>query len=238
MKSNPLLTAFFPARCCGCDQITGNNMPVCADCKKLVLHPSEPASACEVCGQQIKNCVCKKHQYYSKLIPCFYYEGPPVKTIFKLKFRSRPDIAENYSKLLLNCLEERELLKNIDIITSVPMRKFKKFKRGYNQSELLAKHLSEYTNIPYEQLLEKKFASSSQHQLNALSRTGNLLGCFEPKKERISTFSAKTVLVVDDVLTTGSTLNEISKTLLVFGAASVYTASCAVTKKKNYIERK
>lgn len=87
-------------------------------------------------------------------------------------------------------------------------------------------------------LLKKQYKSSSQHKLGAVSRSGNLLGCFEPDKKKLDCIADKTVLVVDDVLTTGSTLNEITKTLLIFGADSVYVAACAATKKKKNIEHK
>ena len=130
------------------------------------------------------------------------------------------------------CLEERGLMRDVDIITFIPMRSFRRFIRGYNQSELIARKLSELSGIPYKRLLEKKYDSSSQHKLSAVARTGNLIGCFEPVKDAEDLFKYKTVLVVDDVLTTGSTLNEIAKTLLIFGADSVYAATCTVTKRK------
>ncbi len=133
---------------------------------------------------------------------------------------------------MYGCLEERGLMRDVDIITFVPMRSFRRFIRGYNQSELIARKLSELSGIPYKRLLEKKYDSSPQHKLSAVARTGNLIGCFEPVKDAEDLFKYKTVLVVDDVLTTGSTLNEIAKTLLIFGADSVYTATCTVTKRK------
>ncbi len=234
--NNLVFNILFPQRCCGCDKIL-ISPPVCNECRKLVLHPAEKGG-CEICGQRMQSCMCKKHQYYSKLVSCFYYEGEPVKTIFRLKFRSRPDIARNFAGLMEEALEERQLTKKIDFITFVPMEKLPRFRRGYNQSELLAKHLSEFTKIPYGALLEKKYKTSSQHKLTAVSRSGNLLGCFEPTADSVGQFKGKTVLIVDDVITTGSTINELAKTLLIFGADSVYAASCATTKKKNYVEQK
>ena len=77
------------------------------------------------------------------------------KNIFRLKFHSRPDIAENFAKALILQLNEREILENTDIITFVPMRAFSKLKRGYNQSELLAERIAEILGKECVACLEK-----------------------------------------------------------------------------------
>lgn len=220
----------FPPRCCGCDNITETDLPVCEECKKLILHPSTSRNRCEICSFSPDKCICKKHQFFDRMCVSFIYEGTPQKTIFRLKFRSRPDIAKNYARLMYSSLNERDMLKNVDIITFIPMSPFAEFRRGYNQSRLLAQYLSELSSIPCIGILRKLGQTASQHSLSRISRTGNLLGVFEPYKDMISVIKGKTVLVVDDVITTGSTLNEIAKTLLIFGAEAVYAAACTGTK--------
>lgn len=230
----------FPPRCCGCDGIPEKDSPTCIKCKKLILHPAIEFSRCGICFMSNEKCICSKRQYYDKFCTSFIYEGSATKTIFKLKFRSRPDIAKSFAKQMLLSLEEREMLSDIDIITFIPMSPFARFLRGYNQSELLARYLSRYSGIPYDGLLMKLHKTRSQHTLNNLSRSGNLLGLFDPIKDKTELFEGKTVLIVDDVSTTGATFNEIAKTLLIFGASSVYAASCTTTQKnrKKNIEHK
>ncbi len=228
-----LTDILFPPRCCGCDEIPETDFPVCEECKKLILHPAKSKHRCEICFLLPEECICSKRQFYDKFSASFIYSGKPTKTVFKLKFRSRPDIAKNYARLMKLSLEERDMLRDIDIITFIPMSRFAEFKRGYNQSALLAKYLSQYTGIPAEGLLNKQTTTKSQHKLGYISRTGNLLGVFEPRKEQLDKFKDKTVLVVDDVSTTGATFNEIAKTLLIFGARAVYAASCTTTKNSS-----
>lgn len=224
---------FFPPRCCSCDDIPEKDSPTCIKCKELILHPAIDSSRCGICFMPRDKCICSKRQYYDRFCASFIYKGDVTKTIFKLKFRSRPDIAKGFAKQMMLSLEEREMLRDIDIITFIPMSRFDRFKRGYNQSELLARYLSEYSGIPYDGLLIKLHKTKSQHTLNNISRSGNLLGLFEPVKDKTDLFRDKTVLIVDDVSTTGATFNEIAKTLLIFGAACVYAASCTTTQKKS-----
>lgn len=224
---------FFPPRCCGCDCLTGADYPLCKSCSELFLHPSNKTSRCAVCFLSQENCICRKHQYYDKICVPFYYEGCTRKTIFRLKFRSRPDIARNFAVLLYSALIERKMTDDIDIITFIPMRKLSKFARGYNQAELIAKYLSELSGIPYCGLIYKTQKTKNQHALTKIERTGNLLGIFEPIKTNMHLIENKKILITDDVLTTGSTLNEAAKTLLIFGAQNVSAAVCAATKNSH-----
>lgn len=133
---------------------------------------------------------------------------------------------------MYDSLRERDMLGETDIITFIPMRPVASFLRGYNQSRLIAKHLSALTSIPCAPLLYKIGKTKKQHTLRGIERSGNLLGMFEPTKERLQEISDRNILLIDDVYTTGSTLNEAAKTLLIFGAQSVSAAVFSVGKKQ------
>ncbi|MBE6716073.1 MAG: ComF family protein [Ruminococcaceae bacterium] len=224
--------AFFPPRCVCCDGITENDFPVCKKCLGNVLHPYPKKSRCSICFMKHDACICAKRQFFEKLSVSLPYEGTARRTIHKLKFRSRPDLIENYARLLLYSLNERDMLMDTDYITYIPMSAFAKFRRGYNQSHLLAKKLSVLTGIPVKGFLVKYKATKTQHSLDSYSRSGNLLGMFEPDKKYLDELEGKTVVIIDDVMTTGNTLNETAKTLLIFGAGKVYAACCTVKKTK------
>ncbi len=231
MKNTPLRDIFFPRRCCGCDRLTGNTSPFCEDCEKLVIKPTAKTGLCKVCGLHLSQCLCGKRLYYENFSAVFYHENKARKNIFRLKFHVRPDLADCYARAILLQLEERDFLGKTDLITFIPMRPLSQLKRGYNQSELIAKRLSFHTKIPCLPLLQKEFSTGKQHELGKLARSGNLLGAFEPRKKYVPDINGKKILIIDDVCTTGNTLNEAAKTLLIFGAEEIFTAVCNVRKK-------
>ena len=195
------------------------------------LHPGKTRNICEVCSFPQEDCICSRHQYVERISACFIYKMPTVKTVFKLKFRARPDIAKGIAQVMFISLSERNMLSDADAITFVPMSRFSEFRRGYNQSRLIARHLSSLTGIPCVPYLRKFGSTVSQHSLDRTGRTGNLLGMFEPDKKYEKDIKDKKIIIVDDVSTTGSTFNEIAKTLLIFGAGSCYASAFCVTKK-------
>ena len=103
--------------------------------------------------------------------------------------------------------------------------------RGYNQCELLAKGISENTGINYKNgVLVKLYETDKQHGLKLFMRKGNLSGVFDVKNP--SEVEGKTVLICDDISTTGETLNECAKMLWLYGAAEIYGISLALTKRE------
>ncbi len=106
-------------------------------------------------------------------------------------------------------------------------------KRGYNQAQLLCAELHELTGLPLFPLLYKCEQTGTQHDIQSfLFRSGNALGIFEPVKENLSRIEGKRILIADDILTTGSTMNEAAKTLLIFGADTVYAAAAAAVPRR------
>lgn len=223
---------FFPARCCVCDKVIGPGEDICRDCGRLVIRYPVKKAYCSVCGIEYENCSCGKRLLYAKLASPFFYEGDVKRALHRFKFRGRTDLAAPFAKRMADALRERDMLKEIDVITFIPMRKKAKFDRGYNQSEMLADTIGELTRIPVKQLLFKAVKTPKQHSLGMRRRKGNVLGAFEPLPDIIGDIAGKKILVVDDIVTTGSTLNETAKTLLIFGAEQVYAAAAAQGKKR------
>ena len=232
MKFPFLRSLFFPPRCCGCDRLLRNSGPFCYNCRELVILPSDKKSACDVCGTELSRCLCIRHQYFKKLSAVFLHEGSAKRTVLKMKFSTRPDIAASIAKGMKIQLDRRDILSQTDIITFIPMCFYDKLKRGYNQSELIAKKLSELSGIECMPLLEKTYRTKKQHRLKKIQRSGNVIGTFEPVKENIPAIEGKRILIADDVLTTGSTMNEAAKTLLIFGAEEIFVSSFTVAKKQ------
>ena len=221
---------FFPARCCGCDSVVRAGF-LCDDCRKKLVHPSDEKSRCDVCFLPADECICGSHLYYDAAAFLFYNEGAARKTLYGFKFSGRKDHARSYAQLLARALDERGLAGKFSLITAIPMTPDAVSRRGYNQAELIAAGLSEITGIEYVPLLYKCLDSARQHDLNRIERTGNIEGAFEPFEKSEALIDGADILVVDDIITGGSTVNEAAKTLKIFGAENVYVAVAAATKK-------
>lgn len=115
-----------------------------------------------------------------------------------------------------------------DIITCIPMRKKDIYKRGYNQTKILAKELSGITGLPYVSLLKKTKDTSEQKNLDAKERKENIKGAFSLSSRSVD-LVGKHILIIDDVCTTGSTLTEAARVLKDAGADKVTAAVFAKT---------
>ena len=111
-------------------------------------------------------------------------------------------------------------------LTAVPLGRRRRRKRGYNQAELLARRVAGALHIPYADLLEKVRNNPAQRKQNARSRRVNVYGAYAVIDD--SALWDKTVLLIDDVKTTGATLNECAKMLRMHGAKAVYAATVAI----------
>lgn len=218
--------ALFPAdlTCDVCGRETfGSN--ICAECAaKLAVNDK---NTCPVCGRKTaRNEICAECKSvlpaFDRAVSAFVYTDGAV-TLVK-KFKEGGAYLKDYFADTV-C----EKLKNFppfDCIVCVPMTRRAKRKRGYNQSELLAKAISERTGAPFiNGALEKVKETPEQKRLSREERSKNLGGSF--KVVRKAEIAGKRVLIADDVLTTGATSDELSKTLKKAGAEKVYLATVA-----------
>ena len=122
-----------------------------------------------------------------------------------------------------------------EIIVPVPMTEKDEKKRGFNQSELLARDIGERLNIPVLPALSKTKDTAPQKELSGRARRENVKGCFSAAYAEY--LAGRRILLVDDVFTTGATANECARTLLSAGAASVSVLTAAVTKPRLAVEK-
>jgi ComF family protein len=147
----------------------------------------------------------------------------PMNLIYKLKYFGFTKIGFEYGIWLGNILAENDL-KNYDFIVPVPIHKVKKRERGYNQSDFIAKGVQQIIEKPIltDLLIRKKY-TISQTLLSSSERKNNLENAFELNKK--FNISGKNILLIDDVLTTGSTVNHCAITLLENSASKVDVAT-------------
>lgn len=234
---------FPPVQCvvCGKELFFGDSIEffgakrserfLCDDCMQQL--PKNDGRVCQKCGRALLTDadICRtcrgKDYFYDRAFSCFRYEGSVAGMIRKLKY----DDERFLSAFFGDCLAEtyRQTGIKADLATYVPMRKMRQLFRGYNQSKLLAARFSAVTAIPLVGTLKKVKTTKHQTRLSGEKRRKNLEGSFAVSN--LGVISGANVLLIDDVLTTGSTASEIAKTLLKGGAKSVNILTVASTSE-------
>ena len=227
-----LKAILWPQRCIFCSElIFWNKEKTCDRCKNSL--PYVTGRICKKCGCSKDNCSCTSNiLYYDSAAAPFYYEDSVKKALTGMKFSQRKEYAEAFSEYMLKTLSERYKDEKFDVILCVPLHKKDRRKRGYNQSELLSRYISEKSGIPYkDNVLEKIYRTKMQMSQKGIERSGNLLGAFSVRNG--ADLEDKSILLIDDIKTTGATVSECGKMLYLAGAKEVCVLSCAVTRKRN-----
>ena len=217
----------FTCDVCSCE-IFGKER-LCKSCLQAL--PRNNGEICLCCGRaelQTGLCIeCRAHRPdFDMARSAFEYEGSAASMILRLKDGQRY-LAETLAEFLLPLLEDYA---DADALCYVPMTRSSEEERGYNQAELLAKHLSDWSEIEVLHCVKKSKETESQKTLNYQKRKSNLKGVFrvEDKKK----IQGKNVVVIDDVLTTGATANELARCLKKAGANRVYVLTVASVPNK------
>ena len=222
-----LLDIVYTKRCKYCRRVIGREKDLCSDCESNL--PFITGKLCNKCGLSKENCNCTSDiRYYKAVYAPFSYEGAIKKFFSEFKFQGGEYLSEIIAQDMAEVYNKHIVEYDIDMCVFVPAHPVDKRRRGYNQSELLAKHLCSIIGLECEDALVKTRRTASQHELNRYMRSGNLVGAIELRKT--ADVKDKRVLLIDDIKTTGSTLNECTKMLLLGGAADVFCLVGAIKK--------
>ena len=192
---------------------------------------------CAHCGRELKvgadYCLsCKNNMVYvDKARSVFAYKEPINKLIKDLKYYEKRYLVEIFAKYMSNIYFRNYF--NADAIVYVPMLEEAEKKRGFNQSKLLAEELSKIVKVPLLNVLAKTKSTTRQAKLGREERLKNLKGTFSITDKK--SVKGKTILIVDDVCTTGATSEVIGQLLKKNGACAVYLLTVAsVSSKEKY----
>ena len=199
---------------------------LCDACRKNLVLIS--GKVCNKCGRPFINGICgicrEKQFCFSKARASGIYDGSVRECIHFFKYKKKT--------YLLNTLFEVFLLPNsldflsCDLIVPVPLHWIREYSRGFNQAELIGKKISKRFNIPLSKTsLKRTKATPSQTGLSLKERTKNIKGAFSVRNEQ--KLNGKRILLVDDVMTTGATVNECSRVLLQAGAREILVYTLA-----------
>ncbi|MFN8674612.1 MAG: ComF family protein [Candidatus Sericytochromatia bacterium] len=187
---------------------------------------------CNICkGNFIENSICKECE---KRIPLFEnlftlgaYNGLLKTVIYNLKYDGIKKLSNPLGKFLAEEIKNKIDLKKIDYVTSIPVSKEKLKKRGFNQAELIALSVSKTLIKPYKQILKRHKETEAQHSLSATEREENLKSAFSLNTKK--NLAGKNILIIDDIFTTGSTIQETCRVLKTYDINKIYVGVVART---------
>jgi competence protein ComFC len=229
-----MLDFLYPRNCVRCGTPSPDALPhLCWDC--LSDTPKVEAPFCVCCGDPVAGDI--QHDYTcfacSRETPAFTfarsavrYEGAIGEALRELKYNAAVWIARDLSALLLACVRAEYSEIKFDHVSAVPLHPARRRERGFNQSALLAAALARRMRLPFKEKTVRRIRSTtSQTGLTAPQRAANVCGAF-----RTGVFSSpkgKQILLVDDVMTTGATVNACAGALKRGGAATVHVVTVA-----------
>ena len=207
MTHTSLLDLLFPVKCAFCGRVCSRG--VCEACERTLPRTELPL---------------REGKGYGRCAVPLKYEGPVREALLRYKFHGGRGAAVGFGRLLGQCAAE-ELGGAFDTVTYAPASAKRRAARGYDQAYLLARETARHWDAEPLTLLRKTRDNPPQSGLDAAARRGNVVGAYEacdPEKTE-----GKRVLLIDDVLTTGSTLSECVRVLRGAGAAEVVCACLA-----------
>ncbi|HFD04731.1 MAG TPA: ComF family protein [Firmicutes bacterium] len=216
---------FIPNTCYTCGKILEKDEKYL--CKKCIQ--SIEISDIETC---LNHQLVLENKYFHHLFYFATYKDVLKDAIHLFKYDNRPELAEILAYFLFYRLNEIQLLLyEYDFILFVPLHHVKKRERGFNQSEELAKQLSLLSGIPVlKNGIVRTHNSISQTKISFESRLKNVNNHFRGGKNAHE-IRNKNIILIDDVVTTGSTLNEVAKALIPFGPANIDCLTLATARK-------
>lgn len=227
-----LVSVFFPAGCRICDRLlTGaSRVPICDEC--LASFAPVPESACEVCGrpllimarreaQPLLCPACQDRTYaFDRARSFALYEDALVRAILLLKFEQVTPLGAWFAERLAQLVRRAGDALAADVVVPVPLHRERERERGYNQAALLSKPLAKRLRLPHKAvLLMRTRARPDKRILSLEERWESVRGAFATRPG--SQVDNLRVLLVDDVLTTGATLDACARALREAGAKSV-----------------
>ena len=221
----------FPLRCVVCDEITDNKKAgVCYECAKKIVYIKPPF--CMKCGKQLgdegeeycADCSRKKHFYLQGA--ALYEYGSMADSLFRFKYASRAEYALFFGRELWEKRGRWLISLKPDALVPVPVHGSRKRQRGYNQASLIAKELSKLSGIPVnEELIVRTKRTKAQKELSERQRQNNLKKAFKILQNDVK---LNTIVIIDDIYTTGSTIDAMAELLLRAGVSKVYYMVMAI----------
>lgn len=228
------LDMVFPRMCAGCGQsVGGESLHICWECLAGLWPVQFPH--CSVCGNPVQGAVTNEYacalcsgrkRRFDRARSAVHYEGRIAGIIQAFKYGQAAHLARDLAGLLAVCARVHYASADVDTVTYVPLHHRKERERTYNQSHLLARELASMLRKPFlSRCLVRWRSTLTQTALSAAERRVNVKGAFRARNERW--IEGRRILLVDDVMTTGATVDECADVLKQAGAARVRVITVA-----------
>ena len=223
----------YPATCVVCSANVERSQYLCADCRQRA--PRIVAPFCAKCSEpfhgaitQTFSCANCEHRtlHFDCAVAAYRSRGLVRKVLHQFKYGKQRHLRYPIAEWLRESLDDPRLRgRHFDAVVPVPLHPTRERERGFNQAALLADQLVSFTTIPARPALERIRYTTTQTAYDRTERMENLHGAFRLRKKQ--DVRGLHVLLIDDVLTTGSTLSECARVLRAAGAVSVHAATAA-----------
>ena len=236
-----MIDVLFPPRCAICDEVVEVGETICENCKNGLPYLSQPV--CLKCGKEVeleeqeycKDCRTRERTFV-RGYPVFSYIPPIVDSLMAYKYNGRQEYAIFYSGEIIKRFGNEFKTLSLDAVIPVPIHNNKYTTRGYNQAELIATPIAHWLGVPViTDLLSRDIDTLPQKELSRGEREKNMKGSFGIDEEALKDIISeggrlRTVLLVDDIYTTGATIQACTELLLGSGSERVYYTSVAIGK--------
>lgn len=227
------LDLVFPARCPACDEAAPFPELICPTCRNVFEPVREPR--CQRCGKHIRE---EKEEYcrgcrrvmheFDRGMGVFTYQSV-ARSMYRFKYAGRREYARFYGKEIVRKLGRFIRMWKPDALVPVPIHYTRKRERGYNQAEVLAQVVGREMGIPVKSRLLKRVKKTlPQKLLGDAERQNNLKKAFKIDRNDVK---LKTVIIIDDIYTTGSTVDACAAALKGAGVKKVYFVTVAIGKE-------
>lgn len=189
----------------------------CLICNVKDIYKYNICNDCYCNLEEYRDSLDYKFKYLDEIYINYYYNNFLKEIVVDFKYNEKTYLNRFFGEMYINKIFEEKLNKKYSLITYIPMTKYYENKRGYNQSKLISEYISKNTLIETKELLYKNRNNKRQKDLSKEERYGNVRDIFSCRED----VSDKNILIIDDIVTTGYTLDFAAKALKELGAKKV-----------------
>jgi ComF family protein len=227
-----IVNFIYPKRCPICDGIiVQKEAKICENCREKLTYVKEPR--CKKCGKEILNCeteycydCLRKKHLFDEGAALFEHNKIIKESIYRFKYNNKREYADFYAEEISRHFKNKIIRWDADVLIPVPLHNAKKIKRGFNQAEVLAEKLVKFLKIEVDSdFLIRVRKTNAQKELSKKDRAKNVENAFKTTDKIVQ---YRKVILIDDIYTTGATIDSCARVLKDAGIHRVYFITISI----------